>query len=401
MQNKKKYNFALINVIKRELDRTTKNKTIYSLSIFLPIFLFTFMAYIYKDGVVKEIPVVVCDRDHTSLSDSYCQLIESTGTMKISKYVASKDDIMTAFKNGGVYAGIYIPDNFESDIKKGISTTVIIYSNALNIITDSYILKDGKTITKSFSGAVLLKKLRSKGLSEEESTNIINKVSIDIQSLYNPNYNYLIYLIPGLLPSMMQMIIMLVAVLLISSEFSHNTFGELLEVANYRLSALIIGKSLPHIVIHTITAFGILSILFPVFHVPMNGSIFLSLLVYFIFICASFFLGLMISTIVHDQYMSTEIALFINTPAFIFSGFIYPLWAMPSAHSLFAQVMPFTHFINAFIKVYFMNTDLNAAFEEIRNLCLFILFSLLIIVPALFIQINKFKKKNPEFKYVK
>ncbi len=394
MQIKKKHNFALINVLKRELGRIAKNKTIYTLTIFLPIVIFTFSSYIYKNGVLKEIPVIVCDRDHSSLSDSYCQLIESSGTMKISKYVASQEEIITAFKNGGIYAAFYIPDNFEADIKKGKCTTLTIYNNALNIISDYNILKEGKTITKTFSGAVLLKKLSSRGISAQESMNVINKVTIDTQSLYNPNYNYLTYLIPGFVPSLLQMIIMVVAVLLISSEFSHNTFGELLETANYRLSALILGKSLPHIAIHTITALGILAILFPAFDVPYSGSIFLTLIVYFIFICAAFYLGMMISTIIHDQYISTEVALFINTPAFIFSGFIFPMWAMPAANSLFAQIMPFTHFINAFIKIYFMNTDLSAAYKEIRDLCLFILFSLLIIVLTLFVQINKFKKKN-------
>jgi hypothetical protein len=131
MQNKEKYCITIWNVIKRELGRISGNKTIYSLSIFLPVFLFAFLSYIYKDGVVREIPVVVCDRDHSSLSASYCNLIESDGAMKIVKYVASVDEIETAFKNGGIYAGIYIPDNFESDIKKGISTSVVIYTISL------------------------------------------------------------------------------------------------------------------------------------------------------------------------------------------------------------------------------------------------------------------------------
>ncbi|HPS65538.1 MAG TPA: ABC transporter permease, partial [Ignavibacteria bacterium] len=322
MQNKEKYRFAVWNVMKRELGRISRNKTIYSLSIFFPIFLFTLLSFIYKDGVVREIPVVVCDRDHSSLSDSYCQLIESDGAMKIVKYVASLEDIENAFKNGGIYAGIYIPDNFESDIKKGISTSVVIYNNSLNIITNNTVLKSGKTFTKSFSGAILLKKLRSKGLPEDEVMNIINKVTIDTQSLYNPNYNYLDYLIPGLVPSMLQMLIMVVAVLLLSSEFTHGTFADLLETSRYRIGALILGKSIPHIAIHTITAIGILAILFPLFGISGNGSMLLSIGVYFIFVCASFFMGMAISALVHDQYLSTEVALFLNTPAFIFSGFV-------------------------------------------------------------------------------
>jgi ABC-2 type transport system permease protein len=391
MQNKEKYCITIWNVIKRELGRISGNKTIYSLSIFLPVFLFAFLSYIYKDGVVREIPVVVCDRDHSSLSASYCNLIESDGAMKIVKYVASVDEIETAFKNGGIYAGIYIPDNFESDIKKGISTSVVIYNNSLNIITNNTVLKSGKTFTKSFSGAVLLKKLRSKGLPEDEAMNIANKITVDTQSLYNPNYNYLDYLIPGLLPSMLQMIIMVVAVLLLSSEFTHGTFGSLLEVSRNRIGALILGKSIPHIIIHTITAIGILAILFPLFGISGNGSLPLSIGAYFIFVCASFFMGFAISAVVHDQYISTEIALFLNTPAFIFSGFIYPQWAMPGAYTAISKVLPFTHFMNLFIKFYFMDTDISSAYPEIRSLLLFSIVSLLIIIPVLYYRTSKYK----------
>ena len=388
-----KNGFAFWNVFRREIRRISVNKAIYSLSILFPIFLFTLLCLIYKDGVVKEIPVVICDRDHSSLSDAYCQLIESDGSMKITKYVASYNEIEEAFKNGGIYAGIYIPDNFESDIKKGISTSVIIYNNSLNIITNNTILKSGKTFTKNFSGAILLKKLRSKGVPEDAAMNVINKITVDTQSLYNPNYNYLDYLIPGLLPSMLQMIIMVVAVTLFSSEFAHDTFKELLEVSHYKFGAMIFGKSLPHIILHTITAIGILSILFPVFGISGEGSLLLSITAYFIFVCASFFMGLAISVLVHDQYMSTEIVLFLNTPTFIFSGFIFPSWAMPAAYSTFANVLPVTHFINAFIKLYFMNTNLQSASTELRNLLLFSIFSLMIIIPTVFHMIRKSNRK--------
>ncbi|HPS65491.1 MAG TPA: ABC transporter permease, partial [Ignavibacteria bacterium] len=77
-------------------------------------------------------------------------------------------------------------------------------------------------------------------------------------------------------------------------------------------------------------------------------------------------------------------------------GFVYPIWAMPTAYSTFAQILPFTHFMNAFIKFYFMGTDINSAYPEIRNLLLFIIISLLIIIPVLFYQIRKLRKNQTE-----
>ncbi len=383
---------AIIKVIKREIKRITNNKTIYLLSIFLPFFLFTFLAYIYNEGVVRQIPIAVCDLDKSELSHTYLQYIESTGSMKIVNYVDSQDELMDEFRKGNIYAGIYIPSDLESVIKKNGNSTIIFYNNTTNLITSNIIYRDATVISKKISGSILLKKLRSKGIPEHNILNMINPVSIEVQSLYNPYYNYLIYLVPGLIPAMLQMIIMLVSVLLISSEFTHKTFNELLETANFSLLAVFLGKSIPHILIHTATSLGILGILYPAVGIQPAGSLLPVLLFFICFMFASFFLGMAISVIIHDQLFATEIALFINTPAFIFSGFVYPLWAMPEAHTIFSQLMPFTHFLDGFLKLYFMGASLSEAGSEFFKLGIFILTSIVVTLVLLFHQKRKYLK---------
>lgn len=383
---------GIIKVIIREIKRITNNKTIYLLSVFLPFLLFTFLAYIYNEGVVRQIPVAVCDLDKSELSRTYLQYIESAGSMKIVQYVNSRDELMKEFKKGNIYAGIFIPSDLESGIKKNRNSSIIFYNNTSNLITGNIIFRDATLISKKVSGSILLKKLRAKGIPESNVLNMINPVRIEVQSLYNPYYNYLIYLVPGLIPAMLQMIIMLVSVLLISSEFTHKTFYELLETANYSLFAVIFGKSIPHLIIHTATILGILGILYPAFGIQPAGSLFPVIILFICFMFASFFLGLAISVIIHDQLFATEVALFINTPAFIFSGFVYPLWAMPDAHTLFSQLMPFTHFLDGFLKLYFMGVSPGEAGSEFFKLGIFIFTSIVVSVLLLYFQKRKYVK---------
>lgn len=387
-------NIPLIKVVQREFKRIGLNKAYYVLTIFLPVLLFVFLSYIYINGLVREIPIAVLDDDHSGLSATYSRYLESTGTLKIVKYVASYDEMQKEFLNGNIYGCFCIPKDMETNLKKSKSITITIYNNTTNLITGNNILKEATTITKTFSGGVLLKKLRSKGLMEEQAMDIINPVHIETQSMYNPNYNYLNYLVPGLVPAMFQMIIMLIAVLVFSSEFAHDTFGELLKTANYNIFTVILGKSLPHLFLHIATVLGILGILYPFFNVSIEGSFINTFLFFLLFVFASFYFGMAISVLTKNQFFATEAALFINTPAFIFSGFVYPLWAMPEVHSVYSNIMPFTHFLNGYLKIAVMNTPIQDLTKETFGLLVFVIVSLLVIISVLWSRKRIVLKEN-------
>ncbi len=384
----------IIDTAKREFERITSSKFYVFMLLILPVFLFSFLAYVYKTGVLREIPVAVCDYDNSELSRTYLNFVESTGSMKIVKYVPTDADIRNEFLNGNIYAAFVIPRNFESDTKAGRGPVITVYNNTTNLITGNTVLKDATTFTKMFSAGVLLKKLRSKGAMEEQAMNIINPVKIDSRPLYNPNYNYLNYLIPGLVPVMLQMAIMLLAAIIISSEFSLGTFGSLLETAGGKIYAVIIGKSLPYLLINTATALLIPGLIYGFFKVDISGSVAGTAALFVLFATASFFFGLLISTLTKNYMFTTEVSLFLNTPAFIFSGFVYPLWAMPKPHVFFAQLMPFTHFIDAYIKIGVIGSPLKDAMPEIIKLSLFAMISLLLAYIILLLRKRSFLKNS-------
>lgn len=380
---------AIINVAKREIERIASSKIYIFLLFILPVTLFVFLAYIFMTGVVRDIPVAVCNADNGELSRTFTNMIESTGSMKIVKYVESEAELKKEFLNGNINAGFYIPGGFETDIKSGRGSSVVVYNNTTNLITGNTVLKDATTFIKTFSAGVLLKKIRSKGITEDQAMNIINPVKIDTRPLYNPNYNYLNYLVPGLIPVMFQMIIMLLSAILISSEFSGNSLQSLFETAGNKVYAVIIGKSIPHLLIYISTVLLILGIIYPFFKIEVTGSIVYVFLFFSLFILACFFYGLMISCFSKNYLQTTEISLFLNTPAFIFSGFIFPLWAMPAPHTWFAQLMPFTHFIDGYLKMGVMGTDASPAMPQILRLSGFVVIPFAVIYVYMLIHKKK------------
>lgn len=383
---------ALNSVAKREFGRIAERKTLYLLMIVFPIFIYFLYASIYQKEIVREIPVAIFDEDHSDLSRKVIELIESSSSMRIINYSNSLSEIKEEFLNGNIHGAFYFPKDFEKQIKKGRSTTVVVYKNTSNLIIGNVLLKDASTIIKSFSGAVLISKLGKSGTPYNAGLNIANPIKIDSQILYNPNYSYSNYLVPGLLGFTFQMMIMIASVIVISSEFAHNTFEELANISSRSAWNILLGKAIPHFTIHFAMALLILGIIFPLFNIIVYGSVINLLILFTFFISANLMLGLLISSFFHNQFFATELAVFINTPGFIFSGFTFPLWSMPFAHNIFAMIMPFTHFLSAFLKIFQMGTSLGNCANEILIL---IAFTIIPTVASYFIIKHHINKLQP------
>ncbi len=362
-------------IIIREFKRIRERKTLFLLEIIFPLILFFFFAEIYKEEVIRELPVAFYDADNTALSRKVIQFVESSPTLRITEYCNSIDEIESQFKRGEIQGAFVVPRNFESDIKSGTNSSIIVYKNSSNILVSNYLLKESALIIKTVSGGILLKKIKSTEISEERAMAVLNPITIEAASLYNPTYSYENYLVPGLVTVILQMLIMLAAVIVISSEYTHKTFSTLVKIAEGKAYKILIGKSIPHLLIHFSSIILIVGIIFPLYNIAINGAFITLVLLMLSFVVASFMMGLLISTLIHDQLLATEIAFFINTPAFIFSGFTFPIWGMPFAHRLFAQTLPFTHFLNAFLKVYQMGAAFNSVSFEFLILNLFTLVS--------------------------
>ena len=179
------------------------------------------------------------------------------------------------------------------------------------------------------------------------------------------------------------MVIMLSGVLIISSEFVHKTFHELVELSNKKVYVIVLGKSLPHIMFHMITAIAIIGVIFPIFNIHIAGSTIGLLVLFLFFIMASFFPAFMISCLFHDQLFATELSLMLNTPAFLFSGFTFPLPSMPLLHNIFANIIPFTHFLYAFLMIYQMGTPFSYITNYLLILSVFSIVSLIVIFISL------------------
>lgn len=369
-------NSPTLQVMRREFRRIAERKAVYTLMIIVPLVIFSLVSYIYSDRVVADIPIGVCDLDNSELSRTIVRSMESTRSLKISGRVLSIDDIKNEMRKGAIQGAVYIPEDLERTIKSGKPATIVIYKNTANLIIGNLILKDASTICQTISAGILIKRLTAGGLSGGQALVLANPIRVDSYALFNPGYNYSNFLSPAIVMVLLQMLVQILAVVVINDEINGGTLGDLFQTAQGKVSAVLWGKTLAHVAVHSATGLGVLAILFPLFAIPMHGSIFLAIPFMVLFIAASFLPGLAVSCMINNKFLVTDIAAFYNSPAFLFSGYTFPLWAMPGFHYVYAQLLPFTHFLNGFVKIYQYDAPAGALLGEIGALSLFVVGSL-------------------------
>ncbi len=363
-------------IVQREFERIRTRKTLWMLMIVMPWIIFGTIALIYSPGVVDNLPLAVYDQDHSALSRLIVRSLAANRSFKIVRYVDSAEQIEQAFKRGEIQAAIAIPRGLERAIKKGKTAHVVLYKNSSNIIIGNITLKAAMTTLRTLSAGIEMRKWQAVGNMPHQAISRTLPIEVHTQSLFNPAYNYENYLVGGLLPILYQMIVMISAVLVISAELEERTIEEVYRLAEGSLPIMLGGKALPHLLIHFSGVLLLIGIVFPLFHIPVHGSVWLLIAFTFYFVLVAFALGVLLSCIFTDMMLATEAAIFLSTPAFIFTGYTFPLQAMPRFHQWYAQILPSTHFMSGFIKLYQMGEPLKFVLPEIRSLSFFLLISL-------------------------
>jgi ABC-2 type transport system permease protein len=112
-----------------------------------------------------------------------------------------------------------------------------------------------------------------------------------------------------------------------------------------RPSEVLIGKIVPYILVGYIQVSVILIAAYFLFHVPMQGSIPLLLIVALVFIVANLAMGITFSTIAKNQLQAVQMAFFVFLPSILLSGFMFPFRGMPHWAQMLGEVFPLTHFL--------------------------------------------------------
>lgn len=170
-----------------------------------------------------------------------------------------------------------------------------------------------------------------------------DQVQVDV--LYNPELKTTWVMVPALSGLILTFIGTMVTSLGLVRERQEGTL-EQLAVMPFRPADVIAGKLAPYFLFAVVDMVLVTLLGVVLFDVPFNGSIALFALGSLIYLLVVLGLGGLISAVSQNAGQAIQIAIIFLLPAFMFSGLVFPLAAMPWAIRWIGYIMPLTYFIN-------------------------------------------------------
>lgn len=334
----------LWRLIMREFISFFRDRRLMLVCLLVPLGYTLLLGSIYLPKRVSQIPTWVIDQDQSSLSRTVTAAIAQHEYFHITRKDGSLGDFRRACQRQQAFVCVIIPPHFAENIKWGRPARILTMINGDNMLIANSATKGITEIAATYSAGVMMKRLSMKGTPSQFTRQAAQPIESVTRTWYNPTYNYLDFLLPGLLAAVLQQIALLGIALAFCKERELNTFTQVLAISGSPLE-IISAKSMTYLAINLFNGILVYVIAVHLFGLHIVGSIWLLALLYFLFSAGLTALGILTSIMVKTQLFATQILMLIAVPSFLLSGFTWPQMSMTPAILFLSNLLPLTHFV--------------------------------------------------------
>jgi ABC-2 type transport system permease protein len=287
------------------------------------------------------------DMDRTPESRSLRDRFTGSGRFDIVSAPDSEEDVQRTLDRGEAQAVVRILPGFARDTARGRTTEVQILIDGTNSNTASLVASYAGEIIAEYSVDLMERQQSVKILTRSPGSPVsmaVPQVTARSRVWFNPDLYSRNYFVPGVIANIIMMVTLMLTALSIVREKEIGTMEQLM-VTPVRPIELMLGKTLPFALVGLLDVVLVTAVALLVFHIPLHGSFLLLLFCAVLFLMTSLGAGLFLSTISQTQQQAMMGSFFFSTPAFMLSGFAFPIRNMPVVVQYLTYLNPIRYFI--------------------------------------------------------
>jgi len=350
-------------VARKEFRHLLRDWRVLGAVLLLPVIELLLFSYAISFDV-RDVPTVIVDADRTPASRAYVQAYETSTFFKVLGEASDVTAVDRLFDANTARVVVVVQPGFARAIDAGqrAEVGVLIDGSEPNAarVGEAYSL----ALNQFYSQRIAAQWADRQGLDLSAA----GRLEPRLRTWYNPERSSSIFLIPGL----MVVIIMIVtvqqtAVSLVRERDLHTQ--EQLLVSPLRQVELMVGKLLPWTLLAFADMIAIAVLGLTVFGVPLRGSVPVLAGASVLFVFCSLGLGLLVSAVAPSLETANVVGLLLSfLPAFLLSGFAFPLESVPVALQVLSCAFPARFMVSVSRAVFLKGAGLAEVWPDVAAL---------------------------------
>jgi len=289
---------------------------------------------------VYHVSTAVLDLDHSQESRELISRFDYSGRFRIVETAKTPAEIRRAIDQSDAVVAIVIQAGFAEELRKGVSAPAQIIVDGTNSNTALIALTYVNQIVAAYAEEMAQDLSRRLHPARPPPPT----VTLEPRPWYNVDYNSRWFFVPGVIATLTLVMVVNLTSFAIVREREVGTLEQIM-VTPIRPIEFILGKMIPFFFVGLALTVVIAGVGTLWFQIPFVGNPFVLLLGTTLYLFSVLGIGLLISTVCLTQQQAFATNFFVINPAFILSGFSFPIASMPVFMQWLSNINPMSYYL--------------------------------------------------------
>ncbi len=331
---------ALRHLVRKEFIQIFRDRAMLRMIFLMPLvqlFVFSYAA----NTDLCNVHVAVLDQDRTALSRRLIEAFSQSDVFVLGPLAQNPRDLRRLLLDEKARVAIWIPQGFTTQLLTGQTPAVGITVDGQN----SSLAGRASGYAQHIVRRECERLVREEGIGIPPAAGGSARVVGITRFFYNPELESRVYMVPGILVLLITVISSLLTGMAVVREKEIGTL-EQLQVSPLRPVQIVLGKTIPFVVIAyaELSFAGTVALLW--FRLPLEGSIVLLGVSAMAYLLVTLGIGLLASTVSQTQQQAMLTVWFFLVFGILLSGFFYPVENMPRWTQWISAADPVRYIMN-------------------------------------------------------
>ncbi|HEU20403.1 MAG TPA: ABC transporter permease [Deltaproteobacteria bacterium] len=344
-----------------QLFRDKKNRPILIIAPLVQLLVF---GYVVSTDI-RTVTLGFLDQSKTRESRMVIDAFNANKTFHLAYITENPDELEQLLLRRKIDLAIKVPPDFGKQIRKGETASV-------------QILVDG-SMSNMAGVRIAYTNLILDGLNQQLIKELhpfrmdYGNIDARIRTWYNPNLYSQNFFVPGIVAFLVMILTLLFTSMAVIKEKEAGTMEQLM-VTPISPFELILGKTIPYIIIAITQMIAVTVFAVFWFQIPLEGSIVILSIATCLFLLSTLGIGLFISTIAATQQQAMMTTFFFLLPFFMLSGFVFPIANMPEVVQWLTYLNPLRYFLIVIRGIFLKGVGLDVLWPQLAAMAILGLF---------------------------